>query len=140
MRLAITVWNNRISPVFDTARELVLAELGTESFHIETIIAIESDPFTALFLLREEKAIDLLLCGALCQRGEERLRAAGVEVLPFLAGELDDVLRHLVSGGDPGVFALPGCRRHCCRRRQHFSCLRMGGQLKKDNYYGGENE
>ncbi len=118
MRLAITVWNNRISPVFDTAKELLLVDTGEEHFHTEATVAIEEDPFAVLFRLRQEKAVELLLCGALCRRGEERLRSAGLDVLPFLTGKIDALLHHLATGGDPGIFALPGCRRQCCRRRR----------------------
>ncbi len=141
MKLAITVWENRISPVFDTAKQLMLVTLEEDGFHIEDIIDIEGDPFAVLFRLHQEKGIELLLCGALCRKGEERLKEAGLEVLPFLTGDVETIIRHLADDADPGVFAMPGCRRQCCcRRRQHSDCLdRSRGAVGK-MCYGGNYE
>ncbi|PIE79078.1 MAG: hypothetical protein CSA11_12395 [Chloroflexi bacterium] len=142
MKLAVTVWENRISPVFDSAKHLLLVTLDGKGFHVERTVALGDDPFAAIFRLQQQEGIELLLCGALCRRGEERLKkAVGLEVLPFLSGEVETILQHLAMDADPGVFAMPGCRRQCCcRRRQQGNCGKAGMVLAGPVYRGGGDE
>ncbi len=139
MKLAITIWDNRISPVFDTATQFLLAELEADRFYLGAVVSIEDDPFTTLFHLQQEQGVELLLCGALCQRGEERIRAERLEVLPFLSGEVDAILQDLVAGGDLENFALPGCQRQCCCR-QKGKVGRFFWKRCETDIQGGRNE
>ncbi len=139
MKLAITIWDNRISPVFDTAKRFLLVELGEDCFHRGEIVAVEKDPFTTLFFLQQEQGVELLLCGALCRRGEKRIETAGLDVQPFLSGEVDAILQDLVAGGNLENYALPGCRRHCCCRRREKKGV-FFGKGSETGLGGGSDE
>lgn len=128
MKLAITVWENRISPVFDSAAQILLLELSEGRILRKRLVAVEDSSFATVLSLRKEEEIDLLLCGALCRRGEERLQAGGLEVLPFLSGDVDALVQSVMAGSDLSFFAMPGCRRQCCCRRQ--------GQIHKKKRHG----
>jgi len=122
MKIAITVWGNRISPVFDAASSLLLVELGdTEPLErdLKLFQPGHQDSFIALLL---ENEVQLLVCGAMCENAVNRVEAAGVEVIPFLTGEVDLLIEGCLAGVDFLNFAMPGCRNgRCCRgkfRRQ----------------------
>ncbi len=71
----------------------------------------------------QEQHVGTVVCGAISRPIQEQLSAAGIEVVPFVAGELREVVRAWFSGGLYGAaFTMPGCcgrrrmRRGCCRR------------------------
>jgi predicted Fe-Mo cluster-binding NifX family protein len=116
MKIAITVWGNRISPVFDAASALLLVEMGeTEPLGRDLRLFQPSrhDSFIALLL---ENDVQLLICGAICEGAVRRVEAAGVEVIPFLTGEVDSFIEGYFEGMDFTAFTMPGCRNgRCCR-------------------------
>ncbi|MCK9173801.1 MAG: hypothetical protein M0O96_00785 [Desulforhopalus sp.] len=130
MKLAITIWETRVSPVFDSARRLLLVELDEGQIVRRTGYAVNGSPFAEVGRLHKEEGIELLLCGALCERGLQRLQAVGIELIPFLSGEVEPVLASLAAGRDLGSFAMPGCLRQCCcRKRAQAACPWDAGKL-----------
>lgn len=119
MKIIITVWDKRISPVFDTAAQMLLVEIKDGEVAQKALFPVSDNPFTTVLQLQKQEQIELLLCGALCRRGEIRLQAAGVDVYPFLSGDVELVIQGLLTGSDLSFFAMPGCRRQCCCRRCH---------------------
>ena len=56
-----------------------------------------------------------VVCGAISRPWQERLEAAGLTVVPFVAGDLANVVQAWFSGALRGsAFTMPGC---CGRRR-----------------------
>ncbi|OPZ31437.1 MAG: Dinitrogenase iron-molybdenum cofactor [Lentisphaerae bacterium ADurb.BinA184] len=115
MRIGLTIWNARISPVCDVARRLLLVEVAGGR-----VVARREEPLPGgdpdgqaarLAALKP----DLLICGACSRPLYERLAALGLEVIPFIAGEVEAVITaHLASALRARAFAMPGC---CGRRR-----------------------
>ena len=120
MKLAIPVWNDRISPVMDTARQLSMIELEKDrelSRSMESLNDIIL-PKRAHFLA--DLGVDVLICGAISRPLAESLIACGVTIIPWIAGDIDEVIEAFISGhlSDP-CFLMPGCRR------------RGGGQFRR---------
>ncbi len=115
MKAAFSVWESRIAPLFDTARKVYLVESRdgrtvSESDH--TLAVDLPQRFTWL----TEQGVDTLVCGAVSRPLQERLSAAGIRVIPFVAGGLREVIQAWRDGKLNGAaFAMPGC---CGRRRQ----------------------
>ncbi len=114
-----TVWDGRIAPVFDTARQICLVESAGTRIRSEETLALPS-PVVAWLL---ERRVDAVVCGAISRPFQERLTAAGIRVIPFVAGKLSEVIRAWLDGTIGGAaFTMPGCcgrrrmRRGCCRR------------------------
>ena len=118
MKIAITVWGNRISPVFDAASTLLLVDLGdTESLERELKLFQPGRHDSFIALLQANK-VELLVCGAMCENAVQRVEAAGIEVISFLTGEVDVFIDGCLEGIDFSNFAMPGCRNgRCCRGR-----------------------
>jgi hypothetical protein len=126
MNVALTVWNHRISPVFDVTRHVQLAQVeqGKILGQTEIDLAME-DPFRKVDRLAEA-GVDLIICGAISRPVEAYALSRGLDIIPFTAGEagrilaayLDDALRQ-------ADFRMPGCRRR--HARGGGSCRRRGG-------------
>ena len=110
MRIALAVWDGRISPVFDTARSLLLidVEKGLETGRREERLHEKWMPARAARLTA--LGVNTLLCGAISRPLSAMLASARVQVIPFLTGEVENVLKAYFDGElDDPLFQMPGC-------------------------------
>jgi predicted Fe-Mo cluster-binding NifX family protein len=117
MRIAVPVWRDRVSPVFDVAGNLLLVDLEDGAPLQRSDANIREDDIHARVQKLSELGVDILICGAISRPLETILTAAGVKVIARICGGVEEVLGAYRSGrlGDP-AFAMPGC----CGRRQDF--------------------
>ena len=111
MRVAISTWNGRVSPLFDVARTLLVLETGAAGIaeRREQPLAEGPAPRTQQIA---DAGVEVLLCGAISQPLADMLAARGVKVVAFISGEVEQVVRAYLAGVlDRGRFAMPGCRR-----------------------------
>src|SRR3990172_10226653 len=92
MRLAISVWNEQVSPVFDSARQLLLVDIenGVEQARRKEAIR-ESFPSRRARHLAE-LGVNVLICGGISRTLKELLETSGITVVPWTAGPVDEVL------------------------------------------------
>jgi len=120
MKIAVPIWNDRVSPVFDTARQVLLVDYvnGEPIARAEEVIDDTTLPQRAAKLLKLE--VDVLICGAISRPLQSILSGAGISVIPFVAGSVDEVLSAYIQDnlGDARL-RMPGCpgRRRQCRSR-----------------------
>ena len=115
MRVAMPVWSDRISPVFDVAQRLLVVELdgGSEQGREEMPLT-ETDPFRRTAALGRAN-VNVLICGGISRPLEQMLVASGVEVIAQTCGPVEAVLGAFQSGElSQPRFLMPGC---CGRRR-----------------------
>lgn len=118
MNVALTVWGNRISPVFDSAQTLLIAEIRGDQVVDRKIQFFQATLFTRCLRLLEQLDVQVLICGALCEGPARLIEACNIEVIPFVTGETEEILQCYVDGKDLTEFAMPGCgNSRCCRRR-----------------------
>jgi predicted Fe-Mo cluster-binding NifX family protein len=119
MRVAFATWNDRVAPVFDVTRRLhVVDTVGSRTVReSEESLGDEQPVGRAARLAR--LGIDALVCGAISRRQEALIEAYGVTVVPFVSGDLRDVVDAWRAGRlGSRTFAMPGCeggRRHGVR-------------------------
>ena len=148
MKIALSIWNNRISPVFDVARQVLVLDVvqgEVVNSHLETLPDIPGQRLATLQHLQ----VKALVCGAISQPLVVHAQSLGMEVLPFVAGEVDDVVTACVSGVlDNPCFAMPGCQglhnyyaRACtcgpCERRRSMPNQDGTGRGGKGRGQGG---
>jgi predicted Fe-Mo cluster-binding NifX family protein len=125
-KIAVTVWGQRVSPVFDSARNLLIAEFVDGS--IANISSLEFDPDrpSKLAQLLRAQNIGVIICGAVSEGPASMLEAAGIELIPFIAGDVRKVLETFIRGNSEWTeFTMPGCgRKICCRGK-----IRRGREL-----------
>ncbi len=115
MRVGLTVWNTRISPVADTATELLVAECDGSVWKTDLRVSLGNEGYGRMAKRIAGLELDVLVCGAVSRRFAAHLEQSGVRVLPWVAGEWQDVLEALASGElTHDRFVMAGCGR---RRR-----------------------
>ncbi len=118
MNVAITIWGDRISPVFDAARTLLVVAVKDGQIMEQKVLTFHALQFDWVEKVLREHAVKVLICGAICERGVERLEGMGIEVKPFLTGRVKKVLRQFAAKDEVNDFVMPGCCvGGCCQRR-----------------------
>jgi len=112
MKVAIPVWNLRISPLFDTARNLLIVEVdkGEELSRYWEELEGYFPPWRARKLL--DLGVETLICGGISRQLAAMLYGSGITVLPWMSGFVEDVLQAYLGGKLPDQrFLMPGCHR-----------------------------
>ena len=118
MNIAITVWENRISPVFDSSQTLLLVSVEGSRVEERRLFSFSAGLFPQLLAFLKKMEVEILICGALCRGPVRTLEAVGIEVWPFMTGEVETILQLFVQGDDLSGFFMPGCGDiRCCRTR-----------------------
>ena len=110
MKAALTVWDGRVSPVFDVSREAVILTIDHGAVAARCSRNIET-PTAALKVDRlMDLGIETLICGAISEPLHRELTARGVRVLGFVAGEIEEVIQAFIAGTLPAPgLSMPGC-------------------------------
>ncbi len=116
VRIGISIWQGRISPVFDTAQQLLIIDIDNqkevnrkEEMLKETLMPLRASVIANL-------NINVLICGAISRELADMLSSMGIRVLPFISGNMDTILMaYLENRLDSRQFLMPGC---CCQRRR----------------------
>jgi predicted Fe-Mo cluster-binding NifX family protein len=113
-------WNGRIAPVFDVARIVRLATVTSHEVIDQIEVGLPEYSLHKKTTYLIDRDVTVLICGAISRRFHSILSDCGIEVIPFITGDCDEILaawmKDRLSGG---AFAMPGrCRRrHQCRQR-----------------------
>ena len=109
MKVAITVWGKRISPVFDAARTLVIA--GIEEGQVVTREEVKLRPgnIREAVCLLSGSGVEVLICGAISHDLAEQIEAGGIRLIPFIAGKVGPILRWYAKGLSITGYQMPGC-------------------------------
>jgi len=111
MRIAVPIWENKVSPVFDTASRLLIieAENRGEESRFETYLD-EQDLYRRCFRIQNLE-VDILICGAISRPYLRRLMAMGINIISGISGHPEDVLKAFLQGTlYQSRFSMPGCR------------------------------
>jgi len=109
MKIAIPVYGDNVSNVFDFAHRLLLVDIenGREVERCEVELKAESLPQRAGQL--KSLGVDVLVCGAISQTLANMVTASGIQVLPYVTGRVDDILQaYLTSQLVQPQFTMPG--------------------------------
>ncbi|MFH1079173.1 MAG: NifB/NifX family molybdenum-iron cluster-binding protein [Pseudomonadota bacterium] len=110
MKIAMPVCGNRLSTVFDAADELLMVETGPGVAPEQSRVRWKEDTLIARTTHIRESGVQVLICGALSGSVARMLNAAGIRVIPFIRGTVDEVLEAFCKGTLRGRhFFLPGC-------------------------------
>lgn len=117
MKVAVPVSRNRISPVFDSAGNLLIVDFddGRESSRRQVKME-NGSPLDRVNRL-VDNGVEVLLCGAISRNVTGMVEAVDIRVIPFLTGDVEILLQAFIEGrvSDP-KFLMPG--RNARRRRR----------------------
>ena len=117
-KIALSIWENRISPVMDSAGQLLIIEYEDKKELNRQLIYIPDIDLVKKVNFFQTQGVELLICGAISRQLLQILSVSGIKVIPFIRGSINKVLSayiHEYLGEDS--FFLPGYQR--CRRKQN---------------------
>ena len=122
MKLAITTWNENVSPVFDVSQKLLIIEITNGVVtNRETIMVPSLNSFEKAKLMIDSE-ITVLICGALTRSVEKMMLNHGLEVHTFITGEIESVIMAWQNNDLNQNFKMPGCRRRRYSETQPRCC------------------
>ena len=111
MKVAVTAWGERISPVFDASRRLLIAEIEDRRVTNRSTLLFDPARPTSLASMLKDLDVAVLICGAVSQVPASIIAATGVTLIPFITGDVNRVLAAYAKGTSLSpTFAMPGCR------------------------------
>jgi predicted Fe-Mo cluster-binding NifX family protein len=138
MRIAISIWEDKISPLLDTASKLLIIENETpkESSRYEVYLLKQDISKKCRFI--QSLNIDVLICGGVSRQFLEMLKASGIEVISGISGLARDVLEAYLQGTPlHSEFFMPGSQTdHFDQTRQPYI---FRSTEKKATIKGGKN-
>ena len=130
MKIAIPIYNDSVSNVFDFAHRLLVVEIENSKEVNRSEVALESRSLPQRAGQLKSLGIDVLVCGAVSRLLANMVIQSGIEVLPFVTGNIENVLGAYMAGQlIRPEFSMPGCwpgaRKGFGRRR---GCRWQGGR------------
>jgi len=121
MRIAVPVWEGRVSPVLDTAGKLVVFGVADGAIVTRKELSLEGKSLPERAREITSNA-DVLICAALSRPFESYLLSSGINIQAWVMGDAEKLVEMFVCGKTPGKeFFMPGCRRNRsagCRYRR----------------------
>ena len=122
MRIAAAIWEDKISPLMDTASRLLIIDRSTpeNTTRYEAAFFGHGIWHRTKFIVGHD--VEVLLCGAISRPFKNMLCANGVQVVNGLSGSIETIMDAYLTGNlDRSVFFMPGCDKahfKLCKRRQ----------------------
>jgi predicted Fe-Mo cluster-binding NifX family protein len=111
LKAAFATWNNRIAPVFDAVHQIHIVEAEAGRIAVERSVRFQNDTPVQKVLRLAELGVAILICGAISKPIHGILTAQGIKVVPFVAGDLHQVIQAWLKGTlTDACFAMPGHR------------------------------
>lgn len=136
MKVAIPVWQSRVSPVFDAAQWLYVFEIRDGKEVSRTQQPIWGLSASGRVNRLNELGVNVLLCGAISRPLADMIATADIKVVPWLAGDINEVLGWYMAGSPmDSRFLMPGCGRrgHRFRGRGRRGLSRNWAKYPEEN-------
>jgi predicted Fe-Mo cluster-binding NifX family protein len=111
MRIAIPVWDAGISPVFDFCRHILIVDSAQSRELFRCVYPLPKMSMASRTERLRELDVDLLLCGGISNTMQKMVSSAGISLIPWKCGPVDEVLRAYFSSSlDDPRYNMPGTR------------------------------
>ncbi|MCJ8501633.1 NifB/NifX family molybdenum-iron cluster-binding protein [Desulfatitalea alkaliphila] len=118
MKAAFAIWNDRIAPLFDTSHHAQVVEVVSGRIICQRRECFEDQTAVGKVFCLVEWGVGTLICGAISRPLQAIVTAHGIQVVAFVAGDLQDVTRAWLEGRvmEAG-YAMPGHGNRCAGRQ-----------------------
>jgi predicted Fe-Mo cluster-binding NifX family protein len=134
MKMALTVWGSRISPVFDAAHMLLVVEIENTKIINRWDVPFYPEFPSRLAEMLAEMDVEIFICGAISEMPSNILESNGIKLIPFIAGDTHEVIDAYVKNV-PFIptFLMPGCNRkryrYTGKGKKHGACFSHGREV-----------
>ena len=98
MKIAIPMFNSRVSPCFDFASKMLVATVERgKVVDRENYSLINLSPIRRSSLLCE-LGVNVLICGGINNFSVRLIMGNGIEIIPMVQGEVEEVLNLFING------------------------------------------
>ena len=119
MRIAIPIWEDKISPVLDTASRLLIVEIEDRGVASRFEIYLDEQDLSRRCFRIQRMEVDILICGAISHHFARMLMGSGIRVIPEISGQAEEVLKAYLQGDlFNSRFLMPGCNRNRFRQKK----------------------
>lgn len=109
MKIAIPVWQNSVSPLFDSSTHLMVAETTAKSIINQDVINVESLSLFQRTDLLQKLNVDLFICGGITSPILDNIKNKNIKVIPFVCGNVNELLKATLKKRDlRTLFSMPG--------------------------------
>lgn len=115
MRLALAAYNNRIASLFEASDRFEIVEIDNGSISERKSISINDNCLPAMVQLLKHHGISTLVCGAISGCMFRTVEGSGIQVIPWITGELNSVIDAYLSR-EIENHLMPGCMGRHGRR------------------------
>jgi predicted Fe-Mo cluster-binding NifX family protein len=138
VKAAFASWNDRIAPVFDVAQWIQLVETETGRIINQNRASVAGETPSQKASRLAELEVGILVCGAISRPMQTVIAAYGIEVIPFIAGDLQEVIQAWLCGKLAGSnqYLMPGCQWVGRRRGQTMRETKGGQTMSNGNRRG----
>jgi predicted Fe-Mo cluster-binding NifX family protein len=118
MKVAIPLWQGRVSPVFDEANRILLIDIiERQEQHRQEESLTARNPFERAQML-PRLGVEFLICGMISQTQQTALESAGIKIIPHICGAIEEVIAAFLDGHiESGALLMPGCGCKRMRKR-----------------------
>lgn len=115
MRIAIPIFNARVSPRFDCAPEFQLVDLEQGCNILKRNISCADWALSERVARLSRLSVDVLICGGIERIATDALQCKGIKVFSWVSASAEDALSALIRGElETGMVLTQGGR--CCGR------------------------
>lgn len=112
MKIALSVYQERIAPVFDVAGQVLVVDVKPSGLGEGVLVQTNETTPELKILKLVELEVKTLICGAISRPMLWLAKSHGIRVIDFIAGDVKRVMNayrdHALQGCE---FSMPGCRR-----------------------------
>lgn len=92
MQIALTVWEGRISPLFDVSRMLLILQVEAGRVVGQCYSPYRSASIYSRAARLADLGVDCLICGGISRFCAEAIASYGIRIIPFAEGAVEEVL------------------------------------------------
>lgn len=113
-KIAISVCRNRIAPVFDVSRQIIMLDGVSQEHYIDL-----PDNLLEKLQFLSKIGVTELICGAISRPSDLYAGELGIKTVSFVSASIEDVLVALTNNNEESLAStMPGCQRRMrCRMR-----------------------
>ena len=130
MKVALPYWHKRISPVLDSSNNFLIVDIEDSNQMGELRVNLDGKSTFDKVRVLKDQGVVLILCGAISEHCRCTFVSNGIEVIPWLKGDISYVIGAFIKGrlNEPGLL-MPGCRG--CRR---WRIKKRGNNLRNETH------
>jgi len=111
IRIAVPIWEKRISPVFDSAHSISITDILGGEVKSRFIISLQGNNLLLRALKLSRWRVEVLICGGISSYLQRLLIFRGIRVIPGIRGRVDEAVKAFCRGTITSAhYLMPGWR------------------------------